>query len=90
MPLLTALQVDEGVWPPYASMLLLELYVDTSGGFFVRILYNGKVLKPPFCKTEGFCRYVELAQYLMTVCPPNDYTSLCAIPSKKSPNMWNF
>ncbi len=75
-----SLRVDEGVWPPYASMLLIELYQTSKDNkHSVRIVYNGKVLSPPFCK-DGLCDYETFSGYLATVTPPNNYKdTVCKI-----------
>eukprot|EP01096_Ripella_sp_DP13-Kostka_P016378 TRINITY_DN795_c0_g1_i1.p1 TRINITY_DN795_c0_g1~~TRINITY_DN795_c0_g1_i1.p1 ORF type:complete len:463 (-),score=200.17 TRINITY_DN795_c0_g1_i1:35-1342(-) len=47
-PILVALGVWDGVWTPYASMINFELYkYQTSGKFYVRVLYNGSEIKLP-------------------------------------------
>ena len=88
MPLLTALMVDDGVWVPYASVLLIELYENTTisrqlpatDSWSVRLVYNGRVLSPAFCKNPGgLCRFTDLSDYLNTVTPPEDYGKLCSL-----------
>lgn len=68
IPILVALQVDNGVWPPYASMILLELY-DVGGKYMVRVIYNGKVLQLPFCGSRTLCDFETFSNYMSTVTP---------------------
>ena len=80
MPLLVALRVDDGLWAPYASMILIELYQTKDKKSLVRIIYNGKVLSPPFCGDNGLCDYEKMNDYLATVTPPRNYKDiLCRI-----------
>jgi len=62
LPILVALQVDTMRWPPYASMMLLELY-DISGEHYMRIIYNGEVLELPFCGSKALCSYAAFSSY---------------------------
>ena len=80
IPMLVALQVDTQDWPPYASMLLMEVYEISSGsGHAVRLVYNGKVLKLPFCSgEEGVCDYKDFASYMATV-TPTDPSKQCTV-----------
>ena len=82
IPILVALRADQGVWPPYASMMLIELY-STASGFSVRIVYNGDVVLPPFCGTtvDGLCDYKKFSGYMATV-TPNSNTN-CSPESPK-------
>ena len=64
MPLLAALRIeqekDEPLWTPYASALTFELYSKSVGGDvetqshddFIRVVYNGKVVRLSFCAAE--------------------------------------
>ena len=101
MPLLTALLVDDGVWSPYASMILMELYENTTlpqrlppvDRFFVRLIYNGKVVSPVFCKLPGgLCQFKNISDYLNTVTPPDDYSKVCSISNRRpfAKLLWNF
>lgn len=76
MQLLTALQIDDGLWPPYASIMLLELYLTTDKPV-VRLLYNGEVKVPPFCDGQQLCDFDLYSKYLSTVTPPDDYRDFC-------------
>ncbi len=104
MPLLTAMLVDDGVWSPYASMILMELYENTTATpqplsaidrFSMRLIYNGKVVSPVFCKLPGgLCHFKDISDYLNTVIPPDDYTKLCSVSSQSRRTfgklLWNF
>jgi acid phosphatase len=75
--LLVALQLDKGIWPPYGSMMIIELYQSTSSGPVVRLIYNGVVEVPPFCKGQQLCAFNNYNQYLPSVTPPDDYIDFC-------------
>ena len=75
-----ALKVDNGEWASYASMILVELYQDKDKKYFVRIVYNGKVLSPPFCGKDDLCGYEDFSAYLGTVTPPDDYKDTVCKP----------
>ena len=70
MPLLLAFNVSDGVWPPYASQMIFEIY-ETAGAnsFSMRILYNGKVLKMPFCNDQEMCDTDTVKAYTATFLP---------------------
>ncbi|ORX88855.1 phosphoglycerate mutase-like protein [Basidiobolus meristosporus CBS 931.73] len=49
-PILGVLRADDFRWPPYASSLIFELWQDKhTGAAFLRVLYNGDVLRSPVC-----------------------------------------
>lgn len=69
--MLVALKIDQGVWPTYASMMLIELY-STRSGQSVRVVYNGKVIQLPFCGSAGdLCDYKMFSKYMATITPNN-------------------
>ena len=81
MPILVALQVDNGVWTPYASMILMELYKNSSSGTVsMRIIYNGQVLSLPFCGGAQLCDYNIFSNYMASITPPDDYLPFCSVP----------
>ena len=103
MPILTALRVEDGVWVPYASMILMELYEDTTkplnqntpaaSRFYMRLIYNGKVLTPPFCKNGSLCGFQELSKYLYTVTPTDEFAKQCSLSrtkTRQTGQRWNF
>lgn len=77
IPILVAFQVDTMEWPPYASMMLIELY-DKAGKFYVRVLYNGELLPMPFCNFETLCDFEIFSEYMKTV-TPSDPALQCQI-----------
>lgn len=77
-PMLTTLGINDGVWPPYATRLIFELYKDRSPGrqdYFVRVVYNGvdytKYVR--FCLPDtlkrGMCPLSSFVQYANQVTP---------------------
>lgn len=44
-PLLSILQIEEMVWPGMGAEVLFELYEKAGGGWFVRVLWGGQVLR---------------------------------------------
>lgn len=46
MPILAALQVDDGVWPAYASMILVELYETNKKSSFMGGYHHPWVHEP--------------------------------------------
>lgn len=96
IPLLVALQADDGVWPSYASMIILELYSTTSdyqdtvygSNYFVRVIYNGKVLYLPFCGSQkDTCDFDVFSKYIKTVIP-DDKTKQCGTPKQLQKWKW--
>ena len=62
LPLLAAWDVWDGVWPPYAAMLIIELYeadAAKKGGkqkdHFFRLVYRGKELILDGCEGKALC-----------------------------------
>lgn len=79
MQLLVALQLNnEEIWPPFSSMMLLELYSTPSyDSHTVRVMYNGEIKEMPFCNNKELCDFETFAQYLTTVIPPDDFEEHC-------------
>jgi hypothetical protein len=70
-PLLGVLQLPLLAWPPLASQIVIELYrhAQTSDAF-LRIIYNGKVVLPPFCTPENghsLCTWREWEAHVRAV-----------------------
>jgi hypothetical protein len=62
-PLVIALGVWDGVWPPYASHLELELWRSaSSGAYFVHGSYNGKDVVFPTCGGQAVCPWEQFVQ----------------------------
>ncbi|KAJ2391979.1 hypothetical protein GGI05_002800 [Coemansia sp. RSA 2603] len=74
-PILGSLKASnrQMLWPPYASNLIFEVWKKTDGSRYVRVLYNGEVLK----LQDGF-KWCDLS-----ACPINTFTTYLAnyIPS---------
>ena len=78
-----ALLVADGLWPPYASMIILELYEvpSSDSGFAIRVIYNGNVLNQPYCSNQALCDYHEFGNYVATVVPTDPATQ-CALAKR--------
>ena len=79
MQLLIALQIDNNIWPPYASVMLLELYQTAVNKPAVRLIYNGQVVTLPFCGGNEMCDYDMYSKYMTLVTPPVDYHKVCQL-----------
>ncbi len=71
MPLMLTFKVGDGVWPPYASQLIFEVYQMPDSLFSLRILYNGKEQKLPFCGDKVMCDMDTVEKHLATIEPVN-------------------
>jgi len=61
MPLLSAFQIWDGIWVPYASVASFELWQSSAANrFYVRVIYNGKVMQVPGCDNT-LCDYETFA-----------------------------
>lgn len=70
MTLLTAFNISDAAWPAYASQLVFEVYQMEDLSFSLRILYNGKVQKMPFCENKEICNInTVVSGYLKTILP---------------------
>ena len=78
-PLLEALDATNGVWPPYASRVVFELYstkvTDTAAKqYFLRVLYNGQDITNVvrFCKGktspewDNMCSFEHYKKFILT------------------------
>ncbi len=63
-PMAVALGIHSGLWPPYASRIIFELYSTLQDGYtnyYIKVLYNGEDMtsKVRFCKNKplpnGLC-----------------------------------
>ena len=70
-------------WPHYASMMLLELF-DISGKYYIRLTYNGRELKLPFCELKILCSFDEFSYYMLKI-TPSDPAVQCNTNAK-----WQF
>ena len=78
--MMTALNLSTDQWPPYASMLQLELYEATGAGspYVVRVHFNGEELKFPFCDMKAPCDLTKFQKYVESVIP-SDPVDECAV-----------
>ncbi|KAL5013824.1 hypothetical protein ScPMuIL_008094 [Solemya velum] len=69
------LGINKGVWPSFASRVIIELYSKNAGNrrkhFFLRFLFNGKDLtsKTSFCENDlvnGMCKLEALERFIKT------------------------
>ncbi|CAM9212039.1 unnamed protein product [Scytosiphon promiscuus] len=87
--ILAALNVTDWAWPPYASNIVLELWQRTEsealprmeGGQieserFVRMLYNGRVVKPNFCQRDE-CPLRTYKSHVMQFLVPENLEAAC-------------
>eukprot|EP00903_Cladosiphon_okamuranus_P006004 g5924.t1 len=87
--ILAALNVTDWAWPPYASNIVLELWRRTEseniprveGGQigeekFVRILYNGRVVKPNFCQRDE-CPLRTYRSHVLQFLVPENLEEAC-------------
>jgi lysophosphatidic acid phosphatase type 6 len=65
LPMLHALKVFDGQWPPYASTIIFEVYQSKkTGKHSIRMVYNGKTLTIPGCGNTmcPWDKFLEAAQ----------------------------
>lgn len=80
-PLLGALNFTDWPWPPYASTMDFELWIDANLQGHIRLLYNGQVQQLSFCTTQ-ICTMNEFIAFLTLVAaPPSQIASECAATS---------
>jgi len=73
MALTRALDIDDGLWPPYASRLIFELYKrQFDDSFFIRVIFNGKdkTRQLRFCHSgtnivNGLCRLENMLHFIL-------------------------
>jgi len=66
MPLMAHLQIPSDKWVPFASVFNMELWKAPNGKQFVRVLYQGKPVRIPFCKGSDplMCPFEQFYKYL--------------------------
>lgn len=88
----SALQTEKYYWPPYASSLLVELWVaeqpagssqDPEDLAYVRLIYNGDTVRLPWCRSEAaadgaLCSYRAFLYFANQVIP-TDYDAECHV-----------
>mmetsp|Transcript_12733 Transcript_12733/g.17162 ORF Transcript_12733/g.17162 Transcript_12733/m.17162 type:complete len:344 (+) Transcript_12733:43-1074(+) len=83
-PIMPALQIFEYWYPPYASHLELELYVDSANAYFVRASTNGVEVNPYNCSNappgvSPLCPLEDFLSYAKEFLPPPNYFQLCGV-----------
>ena len=77
-----AFNISEEKWPPYASVLRLELYQNATAArehsnqhdsFAVRVIFNDEERKLPFCDTSP-CNMAQFEKYVNTIIPKDPET----------------
>lgn len=85
-PLLNCLHVYNGVWPPYAAHLSLELWSETQSSssssstksYYVRLIYNGETLVIPGC--SEFCPWSDFSRLVAdSAITQAQYEAMCAV-----------
>jgi len=66
-PLMAAMRLYDGMWPPYASHIEMELWSD-GRAYFVQVKYQGIPLVPPGCPSR-FCPFDKFADVLEDILP---------------------
>jgi hypothetical protein len=68
----TALGVYNGIMPPYATALIIELYSDMTGGYWVSLFYRNETdsnylmpLSVDSCDNPTLCTLDEFARYVL-------------------------
>jgi len=77
-PLLIALRIFDGQWPPYASHIEFGLWKNkTDGEFYVTVGYQGQYINLPH-QSQPFIRFQDFVQLYSNVTPtPEEYKTEC-------------
>eukprot|EP01130_Rhizamoeba_saxonica_P002242 TRINITY_DN12089_c0_g1_i1.p1 TRINITY_DN12089_c0_g1~~TRINITY_DN12089_c0_g1_i1.p1 ORF type:complete len:407 (-),score=71.87 TRINITY_DN12089_c0_g1_i1:57-1277(-) len=76
--LLNAFNVHDGLWPPYASHIIIELWEEIPSQYSVRFIYNGDVKVIPGC--EAMCSWEKFYSYSLENIFFKDYAEECYDP----------
>merc|ERR1711991_22476 len=80
LPFLSAFQVFDGLWPPYTSAIIIEIYDSTDSNHqYVRFLYNGNVLKLPFSNRDDELIMLEDFKSHAKKMIPTDFWNECIV-----------
>ncbi|XP_070568850.1 lysophosphatidic acid phosphatase type 6-like [Ptychodera flava] len=79
--LLSAFDVFDSQWPPFAADLRFEVYKDSEGNHFLKIIYVGKELTPPNLSSPMPLDAL-LAQISHLAVSAEKYSGLCDVPLK--------
>jgi len=69
-PLMATFGTFDGVWPPYASHIELELWSDAQASFYFQVKYNGRTMTLPGC-SQPMCPWQEADSFLKSRIPSN-------------------
>lgn len=72
VPVLRAMGIFDGYWPPYASHLVWELW-RKNGDYYVYLHYNGATLTTPTC-SAAMCPVKEFAAGISPIIPTDIYS----------------
>ncbi len=75
IPLLIALGVFDGKWPPFSAAICMELWTTADHHRYVRVSYNGQYVVIAGQKTS-WCPYDEF-EALLRQYVPSDYKAMC-------------
>jgi len=84
LPILLAFDVWDGHWPPYASVIGLEVYQNGTQ-WRIRMFYNGKELIIPGCQTP-ICDWSVFKHVLEALLPSSSES--CTPTSRAPPPCW--
>jgi Histidine phosphatase superfamily (branch 2) len=68
MPFLTAFGLDNGVWCPYAGMIVIELWQTSYDEYAIRFIYDGQVQSIPGC-SDTLCPFSEFQSIVKPMLP---------------------
>ncbi len=70
------------VWPPYASAVVYELWSHPTHGFFVRMEYNGELIRAPRCDKMEYCPLERFIEDVVKPYSPPDKAWQCSHPTE--------
>ena len=77
---LAALDVFDGVNPPYASIVIFELYQEDDGTYTVQFEYNGERMKFPGCDDYA-CPIASVKDGLSDLPTIDEFDEVCDVPA---------
>ena len=81
MPILQSLQVFDGQWAPYASMIVFELYqIDSEYG--IKLIYNGETFQVPGC-SDVICPWDEFTTIIQDIVAVSSQCSSAKFDSRR-------
>jgi len=79
LPFLLAYRIWDAEWPPYASLVQIEVLTDMNAMEFVRIIYNGLELLLPDCNYQSPCPYEHFVALTKNIINGN---AMCGISKR--------